>query len=92
MCFRRVGGDGIGVGSAGGGVAPVIVESFYGPIQVIFSFPFLEHESARAVLLVSRRLDPIQPVGRITVSSLGGDITSQLVPFEVVICRGPDQI
>ena len=91
MGFGRVGGDGIGVGSAGRGVAPALTESFYGPIQVVFSFPFLENKSARAVLLVSRRLDPVQPVGWITVSGLGGNVTSQLVPVEVIVCRGPDQ-
>ena len=75
MGFGRVGGYGIGVGGAGGGVTPAFAEGFYGPIQVIFSFPFLEDESARAVLLVSRRLDPIQPIGRITVSGLGSDVS-----------------
>ena len=54
----------------------MLVESLYSPIQVVFSFPFLEYESAHTVLLVSRRLDPIQPVGWITVSSLGGDVAS----------------
>ena len=92
MGFGRVGSDGIGVGGAGGGITPALAECFYGPIQIIFSFPFLENESARAVLLVSCRLDPVQPVGRITVSGLGGDVASQLVPVEEVICRGPDQI
>ena len=91
MGFGRVGGDGVGIGGAGRGIAPAFAESFYGPIQVVFSFPFLENESARAVVLVSRRLDPIQPVGRITISGLGGDVTSQLVPVEVIVCRGPDQ-
>ena len=53
MGFGRVGGYGIGIGSAGGGVTPVFAESFYGPIQVVFSFPFLEYESARMVLFVA---------------------------------------
>ena len=76
MGFGRVGGYGIGIGSAGGGVTPAFAENFYGPIQVVFSFPFLEYESACTVLLVSHRLDPIQPIGRITVSSLGGNVAS----------------
>ena len=70
MRFGRVGGYGIGVGGTGGGVAPALAKGLYGPIQVIFSFPFLENKSAHAVILVSHRLDPIQPIGRITISSL----------------------
>ena len=76
MSFGRVGGYGIGVGSAGRSDTPAFAEGFYSPIQVIFLFPFLENESSHAVLLVSRRLDPIQPIGRITVSGLGGDVAS----------------
>ena len=70
MGFGRVCGDGVGVGGAGGSITPAFAEDFDCPVQIIFSFPFLENESARAVLLVSRRLDPIQPIGRITVSGL----------------------
>ena len=92
MCFRRVGGDGVGIGGAGRGVTPALAEDFNSPIQVIFSFPFLKNKPARAVLLVSRRLDPVQPIGWISVSGLGGEVASQFVPFEVIICRGSDQI
>ena len=76
MCFGRVGDNGIGVGGAGGGITPACSECFDGPIQIVFSFPFLENESARTVLLVSHRLDPIQPIGWITVSGLRGDVAS----------------
>ena len=76
MGFGGVGGYGIGIGSTGGGVTPAFTKGFYGPIQIVFSFPFLENKSAHAILLVSRRLDPVQPIGRITVSGLGGDVTS----------------
>ena len=76
MSFGRVGGYGIGVGGAGRSVTPAFAEGFDSPIQVIFLFPFLENESSRAVLLVSCRLDPIQPIGWITVSGLGGDVAS----------------
>ena len=76
MGFGRVCGYGIGIGGAGGGVAPAFAEGLYRPIQVVFPFPFLENESARTIFLVSRRLDPIQPIGQITVSGLGGDVAS----------------
>ena len=76
MGFGRMCGYGIGVCGAGGGVTPTLVEDFDGPIQIVFSFPFLENKSARVVLLVSRRLDPIQPIRWITVSGLGGNVAS----------------
>ena len=53
MCFGRVCGYGVGVCGTGGSVAPTLAEGFYSPIQIVFSLPFLENESARAVLLVS---------------------------------------
>ena len=76
MSFGRVGGYGIGVGGTGRSVTPVFAEGFYSPIQVVFSFPFLENKSVCAILLVSHRLDPIQPIGWITVSGLRGDVAS----------------
>ena len=76
MGFGRVGGYGIGIGGTGRGVAPALAKGLYGPIQVVFSFPFLENKSARVILLVSHRLDPVQPIRQITVSGLRGDVTS----------------
>ena len=61
---------------------PALVEGLKGAIQIIIALPISEGKPSCTVLLKSRRLDPVQPIGRITVSGLGSDIASQSVPLE----------
>ena len=91
VVFGRVGSDGVGVGSVWVDPEPTLIEGLKGTIQVVFALPVGEGNSSRTVLLKSRRLDPIQPIGRITVSGLGSDIASQVVPLEFVVSRSPGQ-
>lgn len=76
MIFGRVGSDGICIDGARGDIAPSLVEGLQTPIQVVFAFPFLEYKPSHTILLVSCRLDPVQPIGGITISGLGGDVAS----------------
>ena len=47
--------------------------------------------SSCSVFLVSHRLDPVQPIGWITISGLGSNVVSQVVPHEFIISRNLDK-
>ena len=76
VVFGRVGSDGVGMSSVWVDPEPTLIEGLKGTIQVVIAFPVGEGNSSRAILLKSRRLDPIQPIGRISVSGLGSDVAS----------------
>ena len=86
-----MGGYGIGMSGVWMDPEPTLIEGLEGAVQVIVALPVCEGNSSCTILLKSRRLDPVQPIGRISVSGLGSDIASQVVPLEFVVSRSPGQ-
>ena len=90
VVFGRVGGYGIGMSGVWIDPEPTLIEGLEGMVQVVVALPVGEGKSSHLILLKSCRLDPVQPIGRISISGLGSDIASQVVPLEFVIIRSPD--
>ena len=80
-----MGGDGVRMRGVWMDPEPSLIEGLKGTIQVVVTLPVSEGYSSCAILLKSCRLDPVQPIGWISVSGLGSDITSQVVPLEFVV-------